>query len=160
MPHLSDPKVIAAMTRAVSVVSHTRSVLNALGPRPDHEAVDTAKAKLALIDSSLSKKLEDLVLSPYQLEALDAAIKHNTIVFLETGSGKTLIAIMLLRSYSHMFRKPSPFISIFLVPQVPLVKQLQFGHSDLPRIFGMTASPIKSKGLPFYLSPMMIVEFD
>ncbi|KAL6134902.1 hypothetical protein ACLB2K_067130 [Fragaria x ananassa] len=70
----------------------------------------------------------------YQLEALDAAIKCNTIVFLETGSGKTLIAIMLLRSYSHMLRKPSPFISIFLVPQVPMVKQQADAvkmHTDL-----------------------------
>ncbi|KAK9924032.1 hypothetical protein M0R45_032421 [Rubus argutus] len=171
----------------------------------------------------------------YQLEALDAAIKRNTIVFLETGSGKTLIAIMLLRSYSYMLRKPSPFIAVFLVPKVVLVqqqadaikmhtdfkvgmywgemgvdfwdadvwkqqiekyevlvmtpaillnnlrhsffklsmikilimdechhargnnpyacimkeffhRQLHFGQSDLPRIFGMTASPIKSKG--------------
>ncbi|KAM5550151.1 plant intracellular Ras-group-related LRR protein 9-like [Rosa sericea] len=64
MPHLSDPKVIAAMTRAVSDVAQTRSVLNALGDRPDHEAVDTAKAKLTHIESTLSKKLEDLVLSP------------------------------------------------------------------------------------------------
>ncbi|KAL6228454.1 hypothetical protein ACLB2K_002404 [Fragaria x ananassa] len=64
MPHLSDPKLIAAMTRAISDVSQARSVLAALGPRPDHEAVDTAKARLAQIESSLSKKLEELVLSP------------------------------------------------------------------------------------------------
>ncbi|XP_050208112.1 endoribonuclease Dicer homolog 2 isoform X2 [Mercurialis annua] len=70
----------------------------------------------------------------YQLEALEKAIQQNTIVFLETGSGKTLIAIMLLRSYAHFLRKPSPFIAVFLVPQVVLVKQqaeaLQT-HTDL-----------------------------
>ncbi|XP_052311294.1 endoribonuclease Dicer homolog 2 isoform X2 [Populus trichocarpa] len=171
----------------------------------------------------------------YQLEALEKALKHNTIVFLETGSGKTLIAIMLLRSYAYLLRKPSRFIAVFLVPQVVLVRQqagavemhtdlkvgmywgemgvdfwnaatwkkeiekhevlvmtpqillnglrhsffkldlikvmivdechhtrgkhpyasimteffhceLKSGHHDLPRIFGMTASPIKSKG--------------
>ncbi|KAF5745855.1 endoribonuclease Dicer 2-like [Tripterygium wilfordii] len=59
----------------------------------------------------------------YQIEALEKAIKHNTIVFLETGSGKTLIAIMLLRNYAYLIRKPSPFIAIFLVPQVVLVRQ-------------------------------------
>ncbi|XP_027927327.1 endoribonuclease Dicer homolog 2-like [Vigna unguiculata] len=59
----------------------------------------------------------------YQLEALDKAIHENTIVYLETGSGKTLIAIMLLRSYAHHLRKPSPFIAVFLVPQVVLVSQ-------------------------------------
>ncbi|XP_034923676.1 endoribonuclease Dicer homolog 2 [Populus alba] len=171
----------------------------------------------------------------YQLEALEKAQKHNTIVFLETGSGKTLIAIMLLRSYAYLLRKPSRFIAVFLVPKVVLVSQqagavemhtdlkvgmywgemgvdfwnaatwkneidkhevlvmtpqillnglrhsyiklewikvmifdechhtsgkhpyacimteffhceLKSGHHDLPRIFGMTASPIKSKG--------------
>ena len=60
----------------------------------------------------------------YQLEALDNAIRENTIVYLETGSGKTLIAVMLLRSYAHHLRKPSPQISVFLVPQVVLVSQV------------------------------------
>ncbi|CAJ1794964.1 unnamed protein product [Sphenostylis stenocarpa] len=59
----------------------------------------------------------------YQLEALEKAIRENTIVYLETGLGKTLIAIMLLRSYAHHLRKPSPFVSVFLVPQVVLVSQ-------------------------------------
>lgn len=60
----------------------------------------------------------------YQVEALEAAVKRNTIVYFETGTGKTLIAIMLLRNYSYMLRKPSQFISVFLVPQVVLVKQV------------------------------------
>ncbi|XP_022864745.1 endoribonuclease Dicer homolog 2-like [Olea europaea var. sylvestris] len=59
----------------------------------------------------------------YQLDALEKALKGNTIVYLETGSGKTLIAIMLLRSYAHLLRKPSPFIAVFLVPTVVLVTQ-------------------------------------
>ncbi|KAL6134505.1 hypothetical protein ACLB2K_066736 [Fragaria x ananassa] len=58
------PFFTSSLTRVVSDVSQTCSVLNALGPGPDHEAIDTAKAKLTLINSSLSKKLEDLVLSP------------------------------------------------------------------------------------------------
>ncbi|XP_008237832.1 PREDICTED: plant intracellular Ras-group-related LRR protein 1-like [Prunus mume] len=64
MPHLSDPKVLAAMSRAISDVSQTRSVLKTLGDRPDHEAVDVSKARLAAVDSDLAKKLEELVLSP------------------------------------------------------------------------------------------------
>jgi replicative superfamily II helicase len=43
---------------------------------------------------------------------------------LETGSGKTLIATMLLRSYAHLLRKPSRFIAVFLVPEVFLVRQV------------------------------------
>ncbi|KAE8055631.1 hypothetical protein FH972_012459 [Carpinus fangiana] len=48
----------------------------------------------------------------YQLEALEMAMKQSTIVFLETRSGKTLVAIMLLRSYAYLLRKPSPFIAV------------------------------------------------
>ncbi|EOA32908.1 hypothetical protein CARUB_v10016233mg, partial [Capsella rubella] len=70
----------------------------------------------------------------YQVEALEKAINQNTIVFLETGSGKTLVAIMLLRSYAYLFRKPSPCFSVFLVPQVVLVTQQAEAlkmHTDL-----------------------------
>lgn len=65
-----------------------------------------------------------VIVCSYQLEALESGIKQNTIVFLETGSGKTLIAIMLLRSYAHLLRKPSPFVAVFLVPKVVLVNQV------------------------------------
>ncbi|KAJ8752001.1 hypothetical protein K2173_001027 [Erythroxylum novogranatense] len=68
LPHLSDPKLLASMTRAISDVSQTRSVLQTLGPRPDHETVDSAKQKLAEIESALSKQLEELVLSPRPAE--------------------------------------------------------------------------------------------
>uniref|UniRef100_A0A803KMM7 Uncharacterized protein n=1 Tax=Chenopodium quinoa TaxID=63459 RepID=A0A803KMM7_CHEQI len=60
----------------------------------------------------------------YQLDALEKAMKQNTIVFLETGSGKTLIAVMLLRSYAYFLRRPTQSnIAVFLVPTVVLVKQ-------------------------------------
>ncbi|XP_057960958.1 endoribonuclease Dicer homolog 2 isoform X2 [Malania oleifera] len=70
----------------------------------------------------------------YQLEALEKALEQNTIVFLETGSGKTLIAIMLLRNFAYLIRKPSRFIAVFLVPQVVLIKQQAEAvkmHTDL-----------------------------
>ncbi|CAL0301024.1 unnamed protein product [Lupinus luteus] len=83
------------------------------------------------IETNTCDQLQKQELSPhalpfarsYQLEALEKAIKENTIVFLETGSGKTLIAIMLLRSYAYLLRKPSPYIAVFLVPKVVLVSQ-------------------------------------
>ncbi|CAI0380188.1 unnamed protein product [Linum tenue] len=70
----------------------------------------------------------------YQVEALEVAIRQNTISYLETGAGKTLVAIMLLRYYAPFLRKPSPFIAVFLVPQVVLVRQQAEAvktHSDL-----------------------------
>ncbi|CAI9090837.1 OLC1v1025698C1 [Oldenlandia corymbosa var. corymbosa] len=86
------------------------------------------------LDSDTGGVSADPVPRNYQLEALEKAIKQNTVVFLETGSGKTLIAIMLLRSYAYAIRKPSPFIAIFLVPTVVLVNQqgdVVKRHSDL-----------------------------
>lgn len=52
------------MTQAIAEVAQTRSVLQTLGPRPDHEAVDKARSKISEIETNLSKSLEDLVLSP------------------------------------------------------------------------------------------------
>lgn len=34
----------------------------------------------------------------YQLELLDAAIRDNVLVFLDTGSGKTLVAVLLIKA--------------------------------------------------------------
>ncbi|KAL8529965.1 hypothetical protein ACS0TY_007148 [Phlomoides rotata] len=56
MPHLKDSKLISAMRRAVSDVSQTRSVLQALGPRPDHEALDVARSKIAEMNSDGSSE--------------------------------------------------------------------------------------------------------
>lgn len=64
MPYLGHPKIISAMTLAVADVAQTRSILQTLGDRPDHEAVDTAKAKIVEIETRLSKQLEENVLSP------------------------------------------------------------------------------------------------
>lgn len=55
MPHLTNPKLISEMRSAVADVSQTRSILKKLGPRPDHEAVDVAKAKLAQIENELEE---------------------------------------------------------------------------------------------------------
>lgn len=55
---------MSAMAAAVSEISKTRSVLQALGERPDHESIDIAKSKVAEIDSSLSSQLEEIALSP------------------------------------------------------------------------------------------------
>ncbi|WCJ36126.1 plant intracellular ras group-related LRR 9 [Euphorbia peplus] len=73
LPHLSDPNLLNSMTRAISDVAQTRSVLHTLGPRPDHESVDTARVKLVEIESSLAKQLEDIVRSdrPADVERLE-----------------------------------------------------------------------------------------
>ncbi|KAG6546729.1 hypothetical protein Mapa_011918 [Marchantia paleacea] len=59
----------------------------------------------------------------YQLEVLERALEENTIIFLETGCGKTLIAVLLIDALSHRIRKPSLKIGVFLAPNKALVDQ-------------------------------------
>ncbi|XP_073099863.1 plant intracellular Ras-group-related LRR protein 3-like [Elaeis guineensis] len=64
MPCLNNPELLAAMAAAVSDVAKTRSVLQTLGERPDHEAVDDARARIAEIEATLARELEEIVRAP------------------------------------------------------------------------------------------------
>ncbi|KAG2171419.1 hypothetical protein INT43_009080 [Umbelopsis isabellina] len=64
----------------------------------------------------------------YQLELLDKALKENIIAVLDTGSGKTLIAVMLIKAMDeiekeHRETRRKTKIAVFLVDRVPLVFQ-------------------------------------
>lgn len=61
---VTDPNLFSSMANVVTTVYHTRSILQTLGPRPDHESLDLARSKLSEIDVDLSKKLEETVLLP------------------------------------------------------------------------------------------------
>ena len=64
----------------------------------------------------------------YQLEVLAQAKVKNTIAFLETGAGKTLIAVLLMKYKHQLMREQEPnhkrMLAVFLVPKVPLVYQV------------------------------------
>lgn len=51
MPGLRHPSVLRAMTRAVADVSAARAALQVLGPRPDHELVDSSRAIVAAAEA-------------------------------------------------------------------------------------------------------------
>ncbi|KAM3381161.1 plant intracellular Ras-group-related LRR protein 9 [Capsicum galapagoense] len=114
MPHLTDPKVVNAMRAAVADVSQTRSVLKTLGERPYHELVDTARVKLAEIEAELSKRLEEIVLSPRPPEMeredwrSDLAVKEEECrkaVEKEKEAYKALIALdELHEAYEKMLK--------------------------------------------------------
>lgn len=60
----------------------------------------------------------------YQLDVLEQAKTSNTIAFLETGAGKTLIAVLLIKSiHETLHLQNKKMLAVFLVPKVPLVYQ-------------------------------------
>lgn len=73
----------------------------------------------------LKEKLPEEQARQYQLDVLEQAKKRNTIAFLETGAGKTLIAVLLMKSISAELQKQNKkMLAVFLVPKVPLVYQV------------------------------------
>ncbi|PSS05105.1 Endoribonuclease [Actinidia chinensis var. chinensis] len=70
------------------------------------------------------EKLPEEQARRYQLDVLEQAQQKNTIAFLETGAGKTLIAVLLIKSIcSDLQRENKKMLAVFLVPKVPLVYQ-------------------------------------
>lgn len=83
--------------------------------------------------------IHDNIYTPrkYQVELLEAALEHNTIVCLNTGSGKTFIAVLLTKELSHQIRghyHGNAKRTVFLVNTVSSVVQQAAAvrtHSDL-----------------------------
>ena len=69
----------------------------------------------------MDEKLVELRARPYQVELLAAALARNTIVYLGTGSGKTFVAVMLIRE--HRAALAAGKRAVFLVNSVALVDQ-------------------------------------
>ncbi|KAM0833126.1 hypothetical protein ACQ4PT_064459 [Festuca glaucescens] len=61
----------------------------------------------------------------YQVEVFEAALRGNTIAVLDTGSGKTMVAVMLARDHVRRARagEAPRRIVLFLAPTVHLVHQ-------------------------------------
>ncbi|XP_053488209.1 endoribonuclease Dicer isoform X2 [Ictalurus furcatus] len=80
--------------------------------------------------------IHDNIYTPrkYQVELLEAALEHNTIVCLNTGSGKTFIAVLLIKELSHQIRQEDGRRTVFLVNTSSSVVQQASTvrtHSDL-----------------------------
>ncbi|XP_062824506.1 endoribonuclease Dicer [Anolis carolinensis] len=83
--------------------------------------------------------IHDNIYTPrkYQVELLEAALDHNTIVCLNTGSGKTFIAVLLIKELSYQIRgdfNKNGKRTVFLVNSANLVAQQVSTvrtHSDL-----------------------------
>ncbi|XP_068669738.1 endoribonuclease Dicer homolog 1-like isoform X1 [Aristolochia californica] len=91
--------------------------------RTKQESQEPAKNVEKKVEDKKEKLVEERA-RKYQLDVLEQAKKKNTIAFLETGAGKTLIAVLLIKSIcKEMQQQNRKMLAIFLVPKVPLVYQ-------------------------------------
>ena len=104
-----------------------------------HEASESFDRTLT---SKTLENSEPIIENPrdYQTELFQRALKDNIIAVLDTGSGKTLIAALLMREVSRKELEDrangkQPKISFFLVNSVHLVRQQQrMLANNLPEI--------------------------
>ncbi|XP_058760418.1 endoribonuclease Dicer homolog 3a-like [Vicia villosa] len=76
------------------------------------------------VSPSQESLVTNLVPRRDQLEAFEIAKRRNTIAIMDTGSGKTLIAIMLIKEVGQAVRSSGvKKIIVFLAPTVVLVNQ-------------------------------------
>lgn len=116
-----------------------------------------ADEELSISQLLASQETTQIITTPrdYQLDLFQRATQQNTIAVLDTGSGKTLIAVLLLRhtieaEFQARLKGRPQRISFFLVPSVPLVFQ-QFTvlernlDYDVDRLCGATMTEKWSK---------------
>jgi endoribonuclease Dicer len=133
---------------------HVEEVDNAAQQRSEREAVEQfrqsyvrdikIRAETTETVNTVKKLVEDsskpkIITTPreYQIEIYEKAKTQNVIAVLETGTGKTLIAVLLLRHTieEELERRAAelpPRISFFVVPSVALVfQQYDVLHTNL-----------------------------
>lgn len=77
-----------------------------------------------LKEQSSRKDLIDFSPRRYQRKVFDVAMRRNTIAVLETGAGKTMIAVMLINDVGRSIKSSGlKKLIIFLAPTVHLVQQ-------------------------------------
>ncbi|KAI7565983.1 dicer-like protein 1, partial [Hortaea werneckii] len=103
---------------------------DALKPKTKHQRLLNADDEELSIQSLMRKQGSQIIKNPrqYQWELFERAKEQNTIAVLDTGSGKTLIAVLLLQwvidqELEHRAAGKEPRISFFLVASVTLVYQ-------------------------------------
>lgn len=90
-----------------------------------NDAKQESNGKLDKKSEEAKERVPEEKARQYQLDVLEQAKRKNTIAFLETGAGKTLIAVLLIKSIQESLQKQNKkMLAVFLVPKVPLVYQV------------------------------------
>ncbi|EST06983.1 Double-stranded RNA-binding domain protein [Kalmanozyma brasiliensis GHG001] len=128
--------------------------------RKRQKLIDQISSQTA-VDPADQLRSDQLAFVPrsYQLELAQLAKEGNVLVCLDTGSGKTLISVLLLQHVhqQHIPHSPSapspirPKVSFFLVNLVPLVHQQSSviaGNSTLSvgKLYGELKDTVRGKG--------------
>ncbi|KAJ1390790.1 Ribonuclease III domain [Sesbania bispinosa] len=89
-----------------------------------NETKQESNGKLDKKSEEAKERVPEEKARQYQLDVLEQAKSKNTIAFLETGAGKTLIAVLLMKSiHENLQKQNKKMLAVFLVPKVPLVYQ-------------------------------------
>lgn len=112
-----------------------RQAISSTPKRSDDKDISTQAYEQLSIEELMKKQGDKIIKNPreYQRELYERAKRQNTIAVLDTGSGKTLIAVMLIRWMidQELERRAAgnpPKVTFFLVASVTLVYQ---GYSVL-----------------------------
>ena len=112
-----------AATKPVSKAEEDQGSLVVQGTKSStRQDLETQYATSKSDEKEDEEELSRLKARPYQEELLKKAMEGNTIVYLGTGSGKTFIAVMLIKEMrGELIAGPKK--AIFLVSSVALVAQ-------------------------------------
>lgn len=108
--HADDPLIVKQPKRLKKHPKRTiRKSERAIVPEDEHPSISQTPIAAA---------------RRYQIEVLDKALQSNTIAYLETGCGKTLIAVLLVKKQAYLLRDGNEkVVAVFLAPTVYLVEQ-------------------------------------
>ncbi|KAI5069811.1 hypothetical protein GOP47_0016112 [Adiantum capillus-veneris] len=112
--HANDPLIVAAQAKKPKLDKPQKNSKKKEEKTVKHNVESDERPKEGRITNARS----------YQMKILAKALQENTIAYLETGCGKTLIAILLIKEMaSSMREKNQKFRAVFMAPTVCLVLQ-------------------------------------
>ena len=104
---------VAAASAAPTLQPAHASTPTYLPPRPDPQPFDPSTIGRWIFPTNVQER-------QYQFEISSVAVRHNTLVSLPTGLGKTLIASVVMYNFSRWFPTGK---CLFVAPTKPLVHQ-------------------------------------